>query len=139
MRRDQDLLEKLLLRAEAEPPTPDLSDYSEQERAYHTAILIDSGLVRGVVSRDEMGRVRATATTELTAQGHDYLEAMRRERGKNTVGSHEIDIFVSHSSQDAVLAKELVELLVFALGISTIRIRCTSVDGFRLEAGVFIT
>jgi TIR domain/Hypothetical protein (DUF2513) len=139
MRRDQDLLEKLLLRAEGEQPAPDLSEYSEQERAYHTAILIDSGLVRGVISRDEMGRVRATATTELTAQGHDYLEAMRKERQERTEHSHQIDVFVSHSSQDAALARELVELLVFALGISTTRIRCTSVDGFRLEAGVLIT
>lgn len=139
MKRDQDLLEKLLLRAEGEEPVPDLSEYSDMERAYHTAILIDSGLVRGVISRDAHGRVRATATTELTAQGHDYLEARRRERRDTATQSSQIDVFISHSHQDAALAKEIAELLVLSLGIPTARIRCTSVAGFRLEAGVLVT
>ena len=139
MKRDEELIEKLLLRAEGEEPTPDLSKYSDEQRAYHTAILIDSGLVRGVISRDELGRVRATATTELTPQGHDYLAARRGSEGAIQITSDSMDVFVSHSSHDAVLAKELVELIVFSLGVSTIRIRCTSVDGFRLEAGVLIT
>jgi hypothetical protein len=42
MRRDKELLNKLLLLAEGEEPKPDLSGYTEQEQAYHAAILIDS-------------------------------------------------------------------------------------------------
>lgn len=139
MKRDEDLLEKLLLRAEGEEPAPDFSEYSNEERAYHTAILIDSGLVRGVINRDAKGRVRATATTELTPQGHDYLEARRKERQVSATQSQQIDVFVSHSHRDVALAKEIVELLVLSLGIPTARIRCTSLDGYRLEAGVLVT
>lgn len=158
MKRDEDLIYKLLLRAEGDEPRPDLSAYSEEQRAYHTAMLIDAGLVRGLISRDEVGRVRATATTELTPQGHDYLAARRagstigltapqsqhvasadEGREVNETSSSSIAVFISHSSLDASLAKEFAELFILALGIRTVEIRCTSVDGFRLEAGALVT
>lgn len=45
-------------------------------------------------------------------------------------------IFISHSSRDADLALMLIELLKSALALRDEQIRCTSVDGFRLPAGV---
>lgn len=45
-------------------------------------------------------------------------------------------IFISHSSKDADLALMLIELLKSALALRDEQIRCTSVDGFRLPAGV---
>jgi hypothetical protein len=46
-----------------------------------------------------------------------------------------LTIFISHSSQDKAVALKLVELLRAALNLSADQIRCTSVDGYGLEAG----
>jgi len=46
-----------------------------------------------------------------------------------------IDVFLSHSSRDAELAKALVELLRSSLNIAAKRIRCTSVSGYKLRVG----
>ncbi|WP_428305460.1 TIR domain-containing protein [Lacipirellula sp.] len=49
--------------------------------------------------------------------------------------SSAIDIFVSHSSRDAELAKALVELFRRAYNLPSAKIRCTSVAGYKLPAG----
>jgi hypothetical protein len=46
-----------------------------------------------------------------------------------------IDIFISHSAADTRLAKTLIDLLLVSLPIDPKRIRCTSVNGYRLEGG----
>jgi len=46
-----------------------------------------------------------------------------------------IDIFISHSSKDKDVAEALINLLRAALNIPADRIRCTSVDGYKLPAG----
>jgi len=46
-----------------------------------------------------------------------------------------LDIFISHSSRDVEVATALIELLRGALSIPAERIRCTSVDGYRLPVG----
>jgi hypothetical protein len=45
-------------------------------------------------------------------------------------------VFISHSSQDQTLAEALIELLKSATGLVANQIRCSSVDGYRLPAGV---
>lgn len=54
------------------------------------------------------------------------------ETGKSM---NELDIFISHSSRDAKIAASLIDLLRAALNIPPDKIRCTSVDGFRLQGG----
>jgi hypothetical protein len=49
-----------------------------------------------------------------------------------------IDVFISHSSRDRDIARALIELLRSAGNIPPERIRCTSVDGFRLEVGASV-
>jgi len=44
-------------------------------------------------------------------------------------------VFISHASEDKRLAATLVELLRTALDIPAEKILCTSVDGYRLQAG----
>jgi len=46
-----------------------------------------------------------------------------------------LDIFVSHSSRNEPVAERLVTLIRSALNLSTEKIRCTSLNGFRLPAG----
>jgi hypothetical protein len=47
-----------------------------------------------------------------------------------------LDLFISHSSKDKRAAKALIEFLCVALSIPHDRVRCTSVDGYKLSAGV---
>jgi hypothetical protein len=147
MKRDQELLHKLLLVAEESEPKPDLSSYTEEQQVYHTAILIDSGLVDGQVIRDETGTVAATVMLDLTPKGHDYLAGLRLRSGSNTgtspIGSTapeganpaSTEIFISHSKRDEALVAELIEILVTGLEIPRTKIRCTSIRGYELVAG----
>jgi ABC-type branched-subunit amino acid transport system substrate-binding protein len=48
-----------------------------------------------------------------------------------------LDIFISHSSEDKLIAEALIDLLRASLNISPNRIRCTSVDGYRLPVGAY--
>jgi hypothetical protein len=45
-------------------------------------------------------------------------------------------VLISHSSKDEVLASALIDLLRSGLGLLPNQIRCSSVDGYRLPAGV---
>ena len=47
-------------------------------------------------------------------------------------------IFISHSSNDVEIAGLLIELLQKALNLRSDDIRCTSVDGYRMQAGASI-
>jgi hypothetical protein len=46
-----------------------------------------------------------------------------------------LQIFISHSSHDTELAKQLIDLLRVALPVDPTVVRCTSVNGYRLEGG----
>lgn len=48
-----------------------------------------------------------------------------------------LDVFISHSSEDTLVAEALIDLLRAALNISPDKIRCTSVDGYRLPVGAY--
>ncbi len=50
--------------------------------------------------------------------------------------SPSLEIFISHSSKDILLAEALTDLLKTALGLVSTQIRCSSVDGHRLPVGV---
>lgn len=46
-----------------------------------------------------------------------------------------LKIFISHSAVDAPIAEALIEVFKKSLNLSSISIRCTSVDGYRLPGG----
>lgn len=55
---------------------------------------------------------------------------------KNAQKEFTLDIFISHSSKDAIIVEQFIELLVKAFKIDERRIRCTSVPGYKLPSGV---
>ncbi len=51
------------------------------------------------------------------------------------IESETLDIFISHSSNDEDIAQNLVDILTTSLRLDHNKIRCTSVDGYKLEGG----
>lgn len=47
----------------------------------------------------------------------------------------EMDIFISHSSTDAIITEHLINIIRKALNIDSSKIRCTSVEGYKLPTG----
>jgi hypothetical protein len=58
-----------------------------------------------------------------------------REQASQIAMSTTIRLFISHASDDKELARRVVALFRAALNLSASAIRCTSVDGHRLEGG----
>jgi len=55
---------------------------------------------------------------------------------QGTIVSQDIAVLISHSSKDKALAEALIDLLRLGLSLPANLIRCSSVDGYRLPAGV---
>jgi hypothetical protein len=68
------------------------------------------------------------------AEQNDMKQTGQSPR-KNAVKSYTLDLFISHSSKDKRVAKALIDFLRAALAIPHDRVRCTSVDGYKLSAG----
>jgi hypothetical protein len=49
--------------------------------------------------------------------------------------TYALDLFISHSSKNKAFAKEMTEFLSAALAIPHRRVRCTSVEGYKLSGG----
>jgi hypothetical protein len=123
-------------------PPPELASYDEKEVAYNSALLVDEGFVDGEPFRDGSGQYSGAAMLNLTNKGHDLLEKLEaenqtldREPPMKRPSQEPLSIFISHSAKDEKLAGALVALLRSALNIAADKIRCTSVNGYRLEAG----
>ncbi|UCV03058.1 toll/interleukin-1 receptor domain-containing protein [Dechloromonas denitrificans] len=71
----------------------------------------------------------------LTFQGEKFLEEQPSITSQKIENGVTLDIFISHSTADSDVAKSFIALLRAALPIDPTRIRCTSVEGFRLPAG----
>ena len=57
-------------------------------------------------------------------------------RARDPKAAERLEVFISHSEHDAELAKRLVTLIRSALNLPANAIRCTSVDGYRLQIGL---
>jgi hypothetical protein len=79
MKRDMDLIRLQLMRVEGEEPEPDLAAYSEDQKIYHMALLIEGGLVDGLIRTDGNGYPSGTVAIRLTWSGHEFLDAARND------------------------------------------------------------
>lgn len=64
---------------EGEEPKPEISEYPAKKRHYHMALLVEAGLVDGVIRNDEMGVPNGSVAIRLTWSGHEFLDAARNE------------------------------------------------------------
>jgi hypothetical protein len=72
----------------------------------------------------------------MTSPGASQPVAPAPAGETNSAANSSIQVLISHSSKDAALAQALIELLRSGLGLLATQIRCSSVDGYRLPAGV---
>lgn len=75
-----DLVRLLLMRSEGDQEAvAACEEFSVEERAYHVQLLIDAGLVEGVVRRGPQGEFTGAVVARLTWTGHDFLQSIRED------------------------------------------------------------
>ena len=80
-----DLIRLTLMQVEGEEPIPDMTNYSEEQRVYHSALLIEAGLVDGNIVEGSTGFPEGTVMRRLTWAGHEFLDAVREDSIWNKV------------------------------------------------------
>jgi hypothetical protein len=79
MKRDMNLIRAQLLQMEGEDPAPDLSQYTDEQKLYHSVLLIEAGLVDGEIIPNGSGYPSTTVMIRLKWAGHEFLNAARDE------------------------------------------------------------
>ena len=88
MKRDMELVRKLLFLAEEEGKDDKLcEEYGQEKVAGHVAILIDAKLIVGEVVCNEVGVPVASVILRLTWAGHEFLDNARNDTVWNKVTS----------------------------------------------------
>lgn len=115
MKRDMNLIRLLLLETEGEDPKLDLSAHTEEQRVYHSALLIEAGLVHGETVLDGNGQPVGTVILRPTWAGHEFLDAARNDTIWHKAGER-----IKKSGVDVTLSllKEVLnQLLKQSLGL----------------------
>ncbi len=79
MKRDMELVRRLLMRAESGMEAADISGYEEEAILYHVALMADAGLIQASMT-PEIGIPEQAVTLRLTWAGHDFLDSTRDNR-----------------------------------------------------------
>jgi hypothetical protein len=115
MKRDMNLIRLLLFETEGEDPKPDLSTFSEDQRIYHSALLIEAGLIEGIIRKGTNGFPNGTVRIRLTWAGHEFLDAARNDtiwhKAGERIKKSGVDVSLS------VLKEVLNQLLKQSLGL----------------------
>ncbi len=110
-----DLIRLMLLETEGEEPKPDVSTYTETQRLYHSALLIEAGLVHGEITLDGDGQPAGTVVLRLTWAGHEFLDATRNDtiwhKASERIKKSGVDVTIS------LLKEVLNQLLKKSLGL----------------------
>jgi len=110
MKRIRELQRLLLLQVRDGEPPNELSQYSEQDQVYNSALLIGDGYVTGDTVEDGSGVVVSTVMIQLTSKGHDFLEQFEALPSVKAVAAIKVSskkIFISHSAADKDLAEAI--------------------------------
>jgi hypothetical protein len=88
MKRDMELIRGMLLQLEGEEPKPELTKWTEEQKAYHAALLVEAGLANGsAIENYYQKERRAVELHRLTWVGHEFLDAARDDtRWKKALG-----------------------------------------------------
>jgi hypothetical protein len=80
MKRNMDLVRLLLMRSEGDDDAKKACEnFSVEERAYHVQLLIDAGLVEGIVRKDSQDVAKGAIVSRLTWAGHEFLQSVRND------------------------------------------------------------
>lgn len=81
MKRDMDLIRKILVVIETTPPSkiPIIEGYTSEQIGYHVYLMMQAGLVEGVEITSQVDQYPIAIPTQLTWEGHDFLDACRNE------------------------------------------------------------
>jgi hypothetical protein len=107
-----------------------ISDWSKRADAYHGIVLA----IRHVLN--EESRSHPALPVEQTNMQDHITTISQHNQDQEDSAMTDLNVFISHSSRDAGIAKLLITLIRSALNLSSETIRCTSVNGFRLPAGI---
>jgi hypothetical protein len=77
MKRDMDLIRRILLEAEADDKPNQVLQYTDPHEAYNVALLEEAGLVVATITRGYMNKPGTAFLTRLTWSGHDFLDATK--------------------------------------------------------------
>ena len=81
MKRDMDLIRKILLVTEAEPQRkiPYIEGYTSEQIGHHVYLMMQAGLIEGADATTYQDLYNIAIPDQLTWQGHDFLDACRNE------------------------------------------------------------
>jgi hypothetical protein len=65
------------MQIEASEQYCDMHEYSDSQKLYHSVLIIEAGLVHGVVILSQDGQPLCTRINRLTWSGHEFLEITR--------------------------------------------------------------
>lgn len=119
MKRDMDLIRKILLMLENEssgwaPSEIIIEDYTKDQIDYHSLLLIEAGLVAGEECA-ELGSEPSGFISRLTWEGHEFLESAkdssRWREAKEVIGK-------AGGASLQVWSSVLVQLTLKSLGLA---------------------
>ena len=77
MKRDMDIIQQLLIDAEAHDNNPPYLTADVPEIVYQISLLTEAGLMNAVIRKNQYGLPRDATILGLTWAGHDFLDAAR--------------------------------------------------------------
>ncbi|HCM1475883.1 TPA: DUF2513 domain-containing protein [Vibrio parahaemolyticus] len=98
MKRDMELIRKLLLTIEENPRQLEVEGYDKNQVKYHALLLIEAGFLDGNVS-DTLANTSVVpsfvSVNRLTWDGHEFLDSIRKEEVWNTIKTEFKDASIS--------------------------------------------